>query len=94
MVNNALNNHIICAFNDPYLTSLRNSFTGYATKTTLETIQHLETHYYLNSATDMPFNDERLRSLYNKEEPLEGPIKRLNKCADFVAAASEPVSET
>ena len=28
------------------------------------------------------------------EEPLEGIIKRLNKCADFAAAVGESVTET
>ena len=42
----------------------------------------------------MESNDERLRSEYNAEEPLKGFIERLNKCEDFVAAASGLVSQT
>ena len=42
----------------------------------------------------MAANDERLRMTYNTEEPIETLTKRLNKCADFSTADSEPVSET
>ena len=39
-------------------------------------------------------NDNRLRTPYNKEDPLESLIERLNNCADLSTAASELVSET
>ena len=39
-------------------------------------------------------NSERLRSPYNAEEPLESLIERLNECADFSTAASEPILGT
>ena len=42
----------------------------------------------------MTSNNERLRSSYNSEEPLEILIKRLDECADFATAAREPVSDT
>ena len=69
-------------------------YTVYATKTTLDLIQNLYTHYTCIYVTDMSDNDERLWSPYNEEEPLKGLIKRLNGCADFAAVASDLVSET
>ena len=60
----------------------------------MQLIQNLCENYAHISATDMEANDECLRSPYNAEERLKGLIKRLNQCADFVAAASKAVSET
>ena len=50
------------------------SYTGYATKITLELIQHIYTNYAHLSSTDMSANDNILRYLYNAEEPIKGPI--------------------
>ena len=94
MVDTSLKNQLVSVFEDPYLSTLKNAYTGYATKTTLELVQNLYLHYACISATDMSKSDEWLRSPYNAEDPLGGIIERLNKCTDFAAAASEPVSET
>ena len=42
----------------------------------------------------MSENDEQIRSPYNAAEPLKVLIERLNDCADFAAAARNPVSNT
>ena len=60
----------------------------------MDLIQHLYSHYARISDTVILANDEQLRYPYNAEEPLEGIIDRINKCADFAMASSEPVSET
>ena len=54
-------------------------YTGYATKTTLDLIQNLYSHYDCISATDMSDNNEQFLFPYNAEELLEGLIERLNK---------------
>ena len=94
MVGTALKNHLASSFDDPYLSTLENGYMGYATKTTLELIKHLYSHYAHISATYMSDNYERLLSPYNAEEPFEGLTERLNKCTDFAVEASEPVLET
>ena len=50
-------------------------------------------HYVHIYDMDMSDNDERLRCPYNAEAPLEGIMKIFNKCADFLATASKPLSE-
>ena len=94
MLDSSLNNHLVSVFYDPYLSTLKISYTWYATKTTLELIHHIYTHYALISFTYMAAKDERLSSPYNAEETLEGLINRLNEYADITVAASKPVSET
>ena len=94
IVDTALKNQFVSAFDDPYLPTLKNLHTRYAMNNTMELIQHIYANYARFSATDMAANYERLRSAYKAEEPLKGLIKSLNNCADFVVASSEPVSET
>ena len=81
-------------FDDPYLATLNNEYTGYATRSTMDIIEHIYKHYACISSMDMAANNERLRASCNTKEPLESLIKRLNEYADFTTAASEPVSET
>ena len=58
----------------------------------------LLTYIYKNYAhilqSDMAAGYERLRALYNTEEPLESHIERLHECANFATAAVEPVPDT
>ena len=70
VVDTALKNQIVSVFEYPYLLRLKKSYTGYATKTTLDIFTHIYTHYVHISATDISDNDERLCSPYNAEEPL------------------------
>ena len=73
---------------------MKNEYTGYATRSTMDLLNHLYQHYAHISLTDTVANDERLQASYNSEDPLEILIKRLNECVDFATAASKPVLET
>ena len=44
VVDTTLKNQLVFAFDDPYLSTLKNTYTRYAMKTTLELIQHLYSH--------------------------------------------------
>ena len=93
MIKTALNNQLVSVFEDPYPSTLKNEYTGYATKMMLELVQNLYFHYARISATEMSVNDKRLRSPYNAEDPPKGLIERLKECSNFAAASSAPVSE-
>ena len=60
----------------------------------MKLINHLYKQYARISSMGMAANDEIIRASYNSKEPLGSLTERLNECADFVTAASEPVSET
>ena len=40
-VDTALKNQLVSSFHDPYLSTLKKLYTGYATKTKMDLIQHL-----------------------------------------------------
>ena len=50
-VNTALKNQLLAVFNDPYLAMLKNEYTGYETRSTMELIKHLYKHYARISST-------------------------------------------
>ena len=89
-----MNNQLVYVFEDPYVFTLVNAYTDYATKTTLYIVQHLYSNYACISAKYMSKNVKRLRYPYSAEETLKGIIERLDKCYDFAVAASEPVYKT
>ena len=89
-----LKNQMPTVFDNPYLATLKNKYTGYTTRSTMKLINHLYKQYARISSMGMAANDEIIRASYNSKEPLESLTERLNECADFVTAASEPVSET
>ena len=60
---------------------------------TMDLIKHLYEHYTRISSMDMTVKNARLRVSYNAKEPLESLIERINECADFATADSEPVLE-
>ena len=85
---------MLTVFDDPYISTMKNEYPGYATRSTMDLIKHIYEHYARISLSDMAANDERLRGSCNADEPLESLIERLNKCTDFATAAGEPVSYT
>ena len=87
-------NQLLAVFDDPYLATPKNNYTAYVMRSTMDLLDHLYNNYALVSSTDMAANEKRIRASYNAEEPLESLIERLNECADFTTAASEPVLET
>ena len=85
MFNTSLKNQLVSAFDDSYLSTLKNVYIRYATKTTLELVDYLYSYFDRISATYMSANDKRLRFLFKwilciveEAEPLEGLIDILN----------------
>ena len=73
-VDSALKNHLLVVFDDPYLATPKNEYTGYATSYTMELIAHIYEYYARIYSTDMVVKGERLRTSYNTEKPLESLI--------------------
>ena len=53
VVDTPLKNQIFSVFEDAYMLTIKDAYTGYTTNTTLNLITHLDTHYTCISATDM-----------------------------------------
>ena len=57
-----LKNQLLAVFDDPYLSTLKNEYTGYATRSTMDIITHLYEHYTRISLSDMAANNDILRA--------------------------------
>ena len=93
-VDTALKNQLVSSFDNPYISMMKNAYTGCAIKTTMELIQHLYKNYAQISATDIAENNKRLRAPYNAEDLIESLVRGINECANFYTAARETVSQT
>ena len=60
----------------------------------MDFFSHIYRDYAHIYPSDMAANDERLRSSYNAEEPLESLLERLYECVDLAVEAGELVLET
>ena len=58
---------------------LKNGYTGYATRLTMDLLTYHYENYACLSLSDMAANNERLRASYNAEKPLKSLIERLNE---------------
>ena len=70
------------AFDDTYLSPIKNAFTGYSEATMLQLLSHLYVHYVSILATDLGKNNKKLWKYYNPDKPLKSLYTRLNKCID------------
>ena len=59
-VDTALKNQLIVVFDNPYLVTFKNGYTGYATRFTMDLLTHLYKNYARISPSYMASNDERL----------------------------------
>ena len=81
------------AFDDRYLSPLKNTFTGYSGATMLTLLSHLYAHYAQILATYLAENGRNIRETYNPDEPLENLYTRVNECIDYTTVAGEPINE-
>ena len=65
---------MLAVFEDPYLFTMKNEYTGYATRSTMDLIKHLYKHYSHIFLSYMAENYEITQVSYNAEEPLESLI--------------------
>ena len=60
-VDSALKNQLLAVFNDTYLATLNNDYTGYATRSTVDIIAHIYEQYTRISSMYTLANNERIR---------------------------------
>ena len=59
-VDSALKNQLLAVFDYPYLSTPKKNYTGFATRSTMDLIKHLNDHYAHISMLDMVEKYERL----------------------------------
>ena len=69
-VNASLKNQMLAVFDKLYLATFKNGYTEYSTRSTMDLLTHIYKKYTCIFSSYMAANDERLRALYNAEEPL------------------------
>ena len=73
-VDAALRNQLLTAFDNTYLSLLKNAFTGYSGATMIQLLIHLYAHSTKILATDLAENEKKLREAYNPDKPLKKPL--------------------
>jgi hypothetical protein len=89
----ALKNQIIATFEEKYLRSLHNKYTGYANTTAMEMLEQLYQKYGKISAADLFANEEKLHLPYNPAEPIETLFDRFENAMEYAEAAKHPFSQ-
>jgi hypothetical protein len=91
-VGKALRQQAISAIDDIYLRTLRNPITGYATVTVLDLLTHLFTNYGRVTPHDLQLNDQRMRTPYNVDQPIEVLIAQIDEAVEYAAAGQQAYS--
>ena len=89
-VEQTLKQQLITAFDDIYLSGLRNRHTGFAGLTLLTMLQHLYDSYGDLTPTELEDNDERMRSAYDATEPIETLYNQIEQAVDIAEAGQQP----
>ena len=88
----ALKQQVISAVNNIYISTLRHRITGFANVSTREMLVHLYTTYGRLTAANIQANDERMKSQYDPNQPLETFIAQIEDSVALADAAATPYS--
>jgi hypothetical protein len=86
----ALRKTLINAYDDVYLSPLKNKITGYNNVTISTLLTHLFTEYGEITASDLKANEERLQAEWDGVTPYEAIINRFDDCIDYAIQANSP----
>ena len=89
-VQQALKQQLIAAFDDIYLSGLRNRHTGFAGITLLRMLQYMYETYGDITPTELEDNDERMRTAYDATEPIETLYNQIENAVDIAEAGKQP----
>ena len=90
--NKALQQILLSAVDEMFISSLRHKYVGYGLKTTRAILDHLYATYANISSADLQENDAVFRTHYNINQPIESFFGRVKKCGDYAAAGNTPYS--
>lgn len=89
----ALKALLLKATPDIYTRELRYSLTGYATVTTIQSIEHLYLNYGLITQQALKINDLTFRQPFIEDEKLEDLYLCMDNCRDFADAGKNPYTD-
>jgi hypothetical protein len=91
-VGKALRQQLLSAVDDLYVRSLRDRITGYANVSVWQMLSHLLTTYGRVTPHDLQLNDQRLRTPYSIDQPLESLIAQVEDAVAYAAAGGQDYS--
>ena len=90
IVEQALKQQLISAFDDIYLKSISNRHTGFASLTLLRMLQHLYDTYGDLTPTELEDNDARMKTAYDPTTPIETLYDQIEQAVDIAEAGHQP----
>jgi hypothetical protein len=88
-VGKALRQQLLSAVDDIYVRSLRDRITGFANVSVWQMLTHLLTTYGRVTPNDLQLNDQRLRTPYSIDQPLESLIAQVEDAVAYAAAGGQ-----
>ena len=89
----ALRNLILNAIDDKYICKLRHSRTHYALVPPYRLIEHIQTTYGTVDDQDRAENEDRMKTTWDTNEPIETIFQQLKDGQDFAKAGEETISD-
>ena len=82
------------AFEPKYLSHLHNQCTGCNNVTVLQVCQHLFKTYGNITELELMENEQKLKTPWNQEEPIETVFHQIEECMEFAQHGNAPFTNT
>ena len=93
-VSQALKQQLLNAVDDIYVRTLRNRLTGFTSVTVRQLLEHLHLTYGRITPNDLIVNDNKMRTQYSADQPIEVLFSQLEDGVDYAAAGGQAYSPT
>ena len=82
-IDDALKTQFMDAVEDPYVSELRNCYTGYMGVTTRDLLDHLMDQYVNIMAADLKANEARINEALDNSRPIDVFFQRINDAVQY-----------
>ena len=89
-MDDALKTQLLDSIDNPYVSELRNRYTGYMGVTTRDLLDHLMDRYGNITAADLKNNDKRLNQPVDSSQPIDVLFQRVNDAVQYANDGNNP----
>ena len=82
----AIRNQIVSAIADVFICALHNTYTGYATSSPIDLLEHIDDYYAEMTPEALRLNDITFRQAWDPSKTIELFFKRIETCVEFASA--------
>jgi hypothetical protein len=93
-IGKALKQQLLSAVDELYVRSLKNATTGFANVSVWQMLSHLLTTYGRVTPNDLLLNDQRMRTPYSIDQPLEVLIGQIEDAVTYAVAGNQGYTNT